>query len=126
MYILLYAGLLFVGTFSVSFLFGFVKEFQKARRNPFSEQAVEIMKYLEWALEASFVIGITVYMSVRDLEHLFEKALFAYTLATIISYLLDVKIFHGTFREFWCRTVISYFVCLPIALLIVPYVANGT
>lgn len=114
-----------MGTFSASFPFGFVKEFQKARRNPFSERAVKIMKYLEWALEAIFVIGITVSMSVRDLEHLFENGLFAYALATIISYLLDVRIFHGTLRELWCRTTIGYFVCLPIGLFIAPYVANG-
>ena len=122
----MYVGLLFVSTFAAAFPFGFVKGFQEARGNPLSENTLVLMKRFEWGLEALTVIAITTLMSLREPEIAVKSAIYAYITATIISYILDVCVFHSTMKEFVLRTVIGFLGCLPLGLLVASYANRGT
>lgn len=125
-HILTYAGLLFVGTFAASFPFGFVRGFQESQGSPISESTLVIMKRFEWVVEALVVIGITAMMTVKNPDSPFDNALYAYAITTIVSYTLDVRVFHVTMREFVSRTAIGFLGCLPIGLLLASYANTST
>ena len=84
------------------------------------------MRYLEWGLEFVFAIGVTAAMSAKNSQNALKLGLLSYTLASLISYLLDVKLFRGTLREFFIRFGIAYLICLPTGMLLASYIPHST
>ncbi len=116
--VLLYGVLIFMGTVVASIPFGIVRGFKQARGIPVPEHASLRLRMFEWLLEACAVILVTADLGARRSTDALLHALAAYLVASLISFVLEVRSLRMPPREFVWRMLLGLVICLPAGLSI--------